>query len=183
MSREKTKCITSIGGQALIEGILMRGPKKTEVAVRMSDGTISTEELCTSSLREKYSLLRLPLLRGIAGFIDSLSSGYKALALSVDKAGLEETEEPSKFDKWIEKTFGDKMMNVIMLVSSVLGVALAIALFFILPTFLFNLLQTYVAGAGIAPWRSVFEGVLRIVIFIVYIVLCSRLPEIHRLFQ
>ncbi|WP_312694785.1 DUF1385 domain-containing protein [Caproiciproducens sp.] len=183
MAREKTKCITSIGGQALIEGILMRGPKKTEVAVRMSDGTISTEEMGTTFIKDKYSIMRLPLLRGIAGFIDSLSVGYKALSYSVDKAGLEEDEEPSKFDKWVEKTFGDKMMNVIMVASTVLGLLLAVGLFFFLPTIIFNLIRDYAAGPSIAPWRSLVEGVMRIAIFIAYIYFCSRMPEIHRLFQ
>jgi uncharacterized protein YqhQ len=183
MAREKTKCITSIGGQALIEGILMRGPKKTVVAVRLSDGTISTEELKTNFIRDKYSVMRLPLLRGIGGFVDSMTMGYKALALSVDKAGVEETEEPSKFDQWIEKTFGDKMMSAIMVTSTVLGVLLAVALFFVLPTFIFNIIQTYAAGSAITPWRSLVEGGMRIAIFITYILLCSRLPEIHRLFE
>ena len=89
--------------------------------------------------------------------------GYKALSISVDKAGVEETEEPSKFDKWVEKTFGDKMMNAIMAVSTVLGILLAIALFFVLPTFIFNLIQNYAAGSAIAPWRMY--------------VFCCRIPE------
>lgn len=182
MGREKTKCITSIGGQALVEGILMRGPKKTVVAVRQSDGSITTEEMGSQMLRDKYKFMRLPLLRGIASMFDSLSTGYKALAYSVDQAGLEE-EEPSKFDKWIEEKFSDKMMSVIMGAGTVLGLALAVVLFFMLPTFLFNLLRDYAAGQAIAPWRSLFEGLLRIGIFIAYIVLCSRIPEIHRLFQ
>ena len=183
MAREKTKCITSIGGQALVEGIMMRGPKKTVASVRMSDGSISTQEMSAGQMRDKYSILRLPLLRGIAGFIDSLSVGYKALSYSVDKAGLEEDEEPSKFDKWVEKTFGDKMMNAIMVASTVLGLLLAVGLFFFLPTILFNLIRDYAAGPSIAPWRSLAEGVMRIAIFIGYIYFCSRMPEIHRLFQ
>jgi len=183
MAREKTKLITSIGGQALIEGILMRGPQKTEVAIRMSDGTISTEEMNTNFIKDKFSIMRLPLLRGIAAMIDSLTMGYKALSLSVDKSGLEEVEEPSKFDKWVEKTFGDKMMNVIMIISTVLGLLLAVGLFFVLPTFIFNLIRDFGAGQAIAPWRSLVEGVMRIAIFLVYIILCSRMPEIHRLFQ
>ncbi len=183
MAREKTKCITSIGGQALVEGIMMRGPKKTVASVRVSDGSVSTQEMSASLMRDKYSILRLPLLRGIAGFIDSLSVGYKALSYSVDKAGLEEDEEPSKFDKWVEKTFGDKMMNAIMVASTVLGLLLAVGLFFFLPTILFNLIRDYAAGPAIAPWRSPVEGVMRIAIFIGYIYLCSRMPEIHRLFQ
>ncbi|WP_444642190.1 DUF1385 domain-containing protein [Caproiciproducens sp. R1] len=183
MAREKTKCITSIGGQALVEGIMMRGPKKTVASVRMSDGSISTQEMSAGQMRDKYSILRLPLLRGIAGFIDSLSVGYKALSYSVDKAGLEEDEEPSKFDKWVEKTFGDKMMNAIMVASTVLGLLLAVGLFFFLPTILFNLIRDYAAGPAIAPWRSLIEGAMRIAIFIGYIYFCSRMPEIHRLFQ
>ncbi|WP_277668445.1 DUF1385 domain-containing protein [Caproiciproducens galactitolivorans] len=183
MAREKTKCITSIGGQALIEGILMRGPKKTEIAVRLSDGSISLEEMNTGFIKDKYPVFRLPLLRGVAAMIDSLTMGYKALSVSVEKAGLEEDEEPSKFDKWVQKTFGDKMMNAIMVASTVLGLLLAVVLFFMLPTFLFNLIRDYVAGPGFAPWRSVVEGIMRIAIFIIYIYFCSRMPEIKRLFQ
>jgi len=183
MAREKTKCITSIGGQALIEGILMRGPKKTSVAIRLSDGTISTEELKTEFIRDKYKFMKWPLLRGVAGLLDSLSMGYKALTYSVEKAGLEEDEEPSKFDKWVEKTFGDKMMNVIMGASTVLGVLLAVVLFFMLPTVIFNLINHFAGGTALAYWRSLIEGVMRIAIFIVYIALCSRMPEIHRLFE
>lgn len=183
MGREKTKCITSIGGQALVEGIMMRGPKVTETAVRLSDGSISTKQIATNFIKEKYPFMGLPILRGIAAFIDSLSVGYKALSYSVEESGLDEDEELTKFDKWVQKTFGDKMMNVIMGISTVLGVLLAVALFFVLPTFIFNLIRDYWAGAQIAPWRSVIEGIMRIAIFIIYIYLCSRLPEIHRLFQ
>ncbi len=182
MARERTKCITSIGGQALIEGIMMRGPKKTSIAIRLNDGTISTEEVKTDSIREKYPVLKWPLLRGIATFIDSLSVGYKALSLSVDKAGLEDDEEPSKFDLWVQKTFGDKMMQVIMGASTVLGLLLAILLFFMLPTVIFNFIRGF-AGAPLEKWRSIVEGVMRIGIFIAYVVLCSRMPEIHRLFE
>ena len=88
MAREKTKKITSIGGQALIEGIMMRGPKKTAISVRMPDGTISTEVQDTKFLKEKYPIFGLPILRGIAGLIDSLSVGFKALNYSAEKAGL-----------------------------------------------------------------------------------------------
>ena len=84
MAREKTKKITSIGGQALIEGIMMRGPKKTAISVRMPDGTISTEVQDTKFLKEKYPIFGLPILRGIAGLIDSLSVGFKALNYSAE---------------------------------------------------------------------------------------------------
>lgn len=184
MAREETKRITSIGGQALIEGIMMRGPKRTEISVRMSDGTISSETLDTKGLREKYKFWRLPLLRGIAGFIDSLTVGYKALSISADKAGLDDDEgEPSKFDLWVERVFGDKLMGVLMAISSVLGVLLAIGLFFFLPTWIFNLVRDYLAGPGIEGWRSLVEGVMRIGIFVLYIALVAQMPDIKRVFQ
>ena len=127
MAREKTKCMTSIGGQALIEGIMMRGPQKTAVAVRLPDNTIETEYLEIKTLRDKYPLFRAPLLRGIAGFIDSLSIGYRALMLSAEKSD-EETgeEEMSRFDAWIDRKFGDKAMKAVTVTGTVLGVALAV---------------------------------------------------------
>lgn len=183
MAREKTKTITSIGGQALIEGIMMRGPKQTSVSVRLPDQTVSTEYMDTHLLKEKHKWLGWPFIRGVATFIDSLSMGYKALSFSAEKAGLDDEEEASKFDLWVQKKFGDKTMGVIMTISSILGILLAIGLFFWLPTFLFNLFRDYVAGKGIEPWRSLIEGVMRIAIFIGYIVLCSLMPDIRRVFQ
>lgn len=183
MAREKTRMITSIGGQALIEGIMMRGPKKTAVSVRLPDHTISTKEVAVSGLRGKYKILKLPILRGVAGFIEALSVGYKALSYSADQAGLEEDEEPSKFDRFMERVFGDRLMNAVMAISGVLGVAIAVVLFFWLPTWLFNVGQSRLFGAGIAPWRSVVEGIMRILIFIGYIAFCASLPDIRRVFQ
>ncbi|HHV31236.1 DUF1385 domain-containing protein [Caproiciproducens sp. LBM24188] len=183
MAREQTKCITSIGGQALVEGIMMRGPKKTEVAVRQSDGTISLQQMETQPLGAKYPFLKWPFLRGIAALVDSLGAGYKALAYSVEKSGLEEDEEPSKFDRWVQEKFGDKMMGAIMTASTILGVLLAIVLFFALPTVLFNLVRDYISGPAINVWRSPVEGIMRILIFLIYIILVSRMPEIHRLFE
>ena len=101
--------ITSIGGQAVMEGVMMQGPHKTALAVRMPDNTVSTEEIAVNRLRNRYSLLRLPILRGVAGFIDALSVGYKALSISAEKSGLEDDEQPSKFDQWMQRVFGDKL--------------------------------------------------------------------------
>ena len=183
MSREKTKCITSIGGQALIEGIMMRGPKKTEVAVRVPDGSISLEEMKTEPLGAKNRIWRLPFFRGIAGFIDSLSIGYKALSISADKSGEEdEGGDDSKFDRWLEEKFGDKAINALSAIGTVLGLVVAIVLFFILPTWVFNLLQK-AAGPAVAGWRSLLEGVMRILIFIGYIAACSAMPDIRRMYE
>lgn len=183
IKNEKSKFITSIGGQALIEGVMMRGPKKTAMAVRLPDKSVSVEELNVVYSRDKFPLLKLPIIRGVAGFIDSLLVGYKALNASAEKAGLDDgDEEPTKFDKWMERVFGDKLMNVVMIVGGILGVVLAVGLFFWLPTFLFNLFQN-LTGPAIAPWRSLFEGLLKMVIFVLYIALCAYMPDIHRVFQ
>ncbi len=181
MHREKTKTITSIGGQALVEGVMMRGPQRTEVAVRLPDGSISSEELKASSLRDRHPAWRLPLLRGIAAFADSLSIGYRALSLAVEKAGLGDDEGESKLDRWIEKKFGDRAMNAVMTAGTVLGVAVGVGLFFLLPTWLFNLLQA-AAGPAAAGWRAPAEGLMRFALFVGYIALCASLPDMKRVF-
>lgn len=184
MPREKIKCITSIGGQALIEGIMMRGPKKTVMAVRQPDGTITLEKLAAKDPRTRHPILKLPILRGVAAFVDSLAVGYRALSRSAEISGLEEAEEgeETKFDKWIDEKFGDKIMNVVMGIGSVFGILLAVALFFVLPTWLFNLAQNLL-GSDVSVWRSPMEGLLRILIFLSYIVLISRMKDVRRLFR
>ncbi|MGN0479459.1 MAG: DUF1385 domain-containing protein [Hominenteromicrobium sp.] len=177
-----TKRVTSIGGQALLEGIMMVGPNKNTAAFCDEQGNITTEDITAPSLREKYPILKKPFLRGVFALIDTLRLGMKALTLSADKAGLEEEAEPTKFEKWLDKTFGDRIMNVVVAVGGVLGVALAVVLFFFLPTVLFNWISTF-AGEWFAGWRSVFEGLLRILIFVGYILLVSRMPEIDRTFR
>lgn len=184
MPREKTACITSIGGQALIEGIMMMGPKKTVMAVRNSDGSIETEELTAGGLRKKYPIFGWPVLRGIAAFIDSLTIGYRALSRSAEKSMPEDEAgaEESKFDKWVEEKLGDKMTSVLTGTGAVLGVAIAVALFLVLPTWLYNLI-TASAGPAAAGWRSPAEGAMRIAIFIGYVALCSQMKDVHRLFE
>lgn len=137
----KTKKITSIGGSALIEGIMMRGPKKSTVCVRTGKDEIYSEDVKINLLANKAKIFRLPFFRGFAGLVDSMRLSYKSLMLSADKA-IEaadfEEEEPSKFEAWLDKTFGDKLMKILMGFASVLGVALALVLFFFLPSLLFD---------------------------------------------
>ena len=142
MAKCNTKKITSIGGSALIEGIMMRGPKRTTVAVRTGENEIYTEDINITTIGSKSKFFRLPFIRGIVGLIDSMRLSYKSLMLSADKAleaGEIEEEEPSKFEKWLDDKFGDKILKIVMVFASILGVALALFLFFFLPTFLFNL--------------------------------------------
>ncbi len=187
MKREKTKKITSIGGQALMEGIMMRGPLKTTVGVRKNDGSIELEEIQPLNLTKKYKLLRLPILRGVANMIDSLITGNKALMLSADKAmeGEEVPEEElSKFDLWLDKHFGEKAVGFIMGAAMVLAVVFCIAVFFFVPTWLFNLLASAFPFLNDAIiWRSAFEGILRIILFLIYMALVTLNKDIKRVFQ
>lgn len=178
-----SKKITTIGGQALMEGIMMVGPARTVAAFCDENGGITTEEIDSPRLTKKYPILGKPFIRGIFSLIDSFRLGYKALSLSADKiTELDEEEELSGIDKWLNDHLGDKLTNVIMAIASVLGVGLAVLLFFFLPTVLFNLLQGVVPG-DISGLRSIFEGLLRIAIFIGYVLLVSLIPDIKRTFQ
>ncbi len=187
MKKEKTQRITSIGGQALMEGIMMRGPHKTTVGVRKNDGTIELEEIQPLNLTKKYKLLRLPLLRGVAGMIDSLVTGNKALMLSADKAmeGEEVPEEElSKLDIWLDKHFGEKAVGFIMGAAMVVAIIFCIAVFFFVPTWLFNLLSSALPFLNDhIIWRSAFEGILRIILFLVYMALVTLNKDIKRVFQ
>ena len=145
MAKQEQSCPafrTSIGGQALIEGILMRGPEKQAVVVRSGDEIVSkVEEL--HPLRERHKWAGWPLIRGVVGFIDSLVNGMKALTYSASFLPEEEQDEPTKLDLWVEKKFGtEKAEKFVIGVAMVLGVALAVALFVFLPTL--NEIRDYV---------------------------------------
>lgn len=171
------KCV-SIGGQALIEGIMMKGPKKTVMAVRGKEKEIIVEELNNTSLTQKHKILNLPILRGVINFIEAMIFGYKALMRSAELSGFADLEEETKLD---EKKQG-ALMNALMIVASVLGVGLALVLFMFLPALLFNLLNGALSGA-ITGFRALFEGILKILIFLDYIILVSRTPDIKRVFM
>lgn len=166
-----------------MEGIMMVGPQRTVAAFCDEQGNISTEEITAPRLTKQYPLLGKPFIRGIFALVDSFRMGYKALSLSADKLTEgEEEEELSGLDKWLNDHLGEKLTAALMGVASVLGIALAVVLFFLLPTVLFNLLEG-VVPVDIAGWRSIFEGVLRIGIFVAYVALISLVPDIKRTFQ
>ena len=180
--KEKTVHKTSVGGQALIEGIMMRGPKGAAMSVRLPNGEIETEYKEVKPWREKNKFFGLPLVRGIVGFVESLVTGYQYLMESAEKStqGLTEDEENlSKVDRWINDHFGEKMMNIIGAISAVLGVALAFFLFMWLPTFLVDL----VTQNHLLKFHALFEGILRVIIFIAYLAIVSKMKDIHRVFM
>ena len=179
---ENTSCAfkTSIGGQALMEGILMRGPEKQAIVCRKADGTLVDKIDELSLTREKKPILKVPFLRGVPMFIDSLVNGMKALTWSAEQLPEEEQTEPSKFDLWLEKKLGgEKAQKAIIAVAVVLGAALAIGLFVLLPGFLFELLPDSIH----LVLRCVIEGIIRIAIFLVYLWLVTRMNEIKRVFS
>lgn len=174
---------TSVGGQALIEGIMMRGPKGAAMSVRLPNGTIETEYKDVKPWREKNKFFSLPLVRGIVGFVESLVTGYGYLMESAEKStqGLENPpeEELSKFDKWIEKNFGEKMMNIVGVISAVLGFGIAFFLFMWLPSFVVD----KVTFGKLLEFHPLFEGIIRIIIFVLYMLAVSHMKDIHRVFM
>ena len=247
MSKDKCCKKTSIGGQALIEGIMMRGPHKTVMAVRNSDGEIVTENMVTKQLKDKYKILGWPIIRGAVSMVESMLFGYKALMKSAELSDMldeEETEKEPKKEKknkkkaaeteptaeneataeaeataetesadeaevtaeaeetaetepaaesesadeteaTADKKDGKKesvLMTVIGAISMVLGIGLAVALFIYLPNLLFGYVNS-LTGEKITAFQATFEGVLKILIFIIYVAIVSQMKDIKRVFM
>ena len=235
MSKDKCCKKTSIGGQALIEGIMMRGPHKTVMAVRNSDCEIVTENMVTKQLKDKYKILGWPIIRGAVSMVESMLFGYKALMKSAELSDMldeEETEKEPKKEKKNkkkaaeteatteteataetevtteteataetevtaetaesadEKKPADKkdgkkesmLMTVIGSISMVLGIGLAVALFIYLPNLLFGYVNS-LTGEKITAFQATFEGVLKILIFIIYVAIVSQMKDIKRVFM
>jgi len=168
---------TSIGGQALIEGIMMRGPKKLAIVVRTKDGLVEkTEEL--KLIKDKYPILGFVFIRGVVNFISSLTTGMRSIMYSADQMPEEEQEAQSKLDKWIEKKLeSEKAEKVIITITVVISVALMIGLFMLLPTLLAGTVTQFVENVII---RNLIEGALRIIIFLTYLWLTTKLSYIKR---
>ena len=169
---------TSIGGQALIEGIMMRGPVLTSMATRMPDGSIDVETWNTHKGSKTPWTRKTPFIRGIFNMVDSMVVGYHCLMKSAEKAGVE--EEPTKFDKWLEKKLGHNIMKVLGGFAAVLGVALAAVLFIFIPTGLSSLLKPLI-GTGVG--LSLIEGLIKVIILVGYMWLCSRMKDMRRVFE
>mgnify|MGYP003053761401 FL=1 len=157
---------------------MMRGPFLTSMATRMPDGSIEVETWDTHKSGKTPWTRRAPFIRGIFNMVDSMVVGYSCLMKSAEKAGVE--EEPTKFDRWLEEKLGDNLMKVLGGVAVVLGVALAAVLFIFIPTGLSSLLKPLL-GAGIG--LSLIEGLIKVIILVGYMWLCSRMKEIHRVFE
>ena len=170
---------TSIGGQAVIEGVMMRGPKLTALSVRMPDQSISTEVWDTPNSNKWYK--KTPFIRGVFNFVESMTDGYKSLMKAAEKAGLdEEAEEPSKFEQKLRQLLGDKFMPFLQ--GCILLFSLAMALFFFafLPTTLVGFFKDYISHPLAL---SALEGLTKIAILILYLALISNMSDIKRVFM
>lgn len=170
-------CIkTSIGGQAVIEGIMMRGPKKTALSVRLSDGTISTEEWATPNQKAWYK--KVPFVRGVFNFVDTLKEGYSCLTKSAQLTM--DDEEPSEFEKKMRKKLGDKYNTIFEIITFTIAAMIAIGLFVFLPTLTVKLIQPVIQNTVAL---TAIESVVKVVLFLLYLLFVSNLSDIHRVFQ
>lgn len=175
---------TSIGGQALMEGVMMRGPKEYAMAVRKPDGEIIVEKRPVASVLQKSKILKLPIIRGCISFFESMITGVKALMFSAEFFDIEgEEESQSKFDKWLDEKFGDKIKDIVIYVSVVLSLLFSVALFFLLPNFITELVAKLTDMDVDGTLRTVIEGVIRMAIFLSYILLVSQMKDIKRVFM
>lgn len=175
---------TSIGGQALIEGIMMRGPKKTVMAIRKKDGSIEIVPRDIKSLKDKCKIFSLPIIRGVVGFVESMTVGYKAMMDSAELSGYldEELEEEQNSEEGNGKKENTLLIKCVTIISTVLAVILSVGLFIYLPSFIFKIVNHLLLGA-ISSWQAVFEGILKILIFVGYMAAVSQMKEIKRVYR
>ena len=172
---------SGIGGQAVLEGIMMRNKEKYAVSLRAADGEIETRVGAHRDVADKNILARIPFVRGIFKLIDSMALGIRALTYS-SKFVEEEEVEPDKFESWLNRKFGEKAEKVIIGFTIVFSFILAVALFMILPLFVADIMERYV------PWVTkqrvpIIEGVLKVIIFIIYLMLTALLKDIRRTYM
>ncbi len=187
MSKEQTnKCCppfkTMCGGQALIEGIMMRGPKKQAAVVRRPDGELEIRQEELEFVKDRHPIVGVPFIRGVFTFVDSMVNGVKNLMWSAEFYPEEEQpEQPSQFEQWLEKKLGnEKFYSLVITFAVVMGIGLSIVLFFLLPTLLGGLVALFTQSMLV---RNVAESLLKMVIFLAYLALCSHMKDIRRVFQ
>lgn len=183
MENKNASCAfrTSIGGQALIEGILMRGPEKQAIVCRKPDGTLVTRIDPVKLAKNRHPILGWPLIRGVANFLSSMIQGMQAITWSAEQQPEDMQGEPDKIDLWIQKHFSSEMANKIIIgVAVALGILLAVGLFSLLPTALAGLIHHFLP---LGAWRGLAEGVFRMIIFLVYLKACNGMKEIQRMWM
>lgn len=185
MSNEK-KCPKGgkgIGGQAVIEGVMMRGKSLYALAVRKPDKTIQVEKTFVKTPEQRHAIYKWPIIRGVVSFVDSLVMGMKVTKRSAEMAGLEDIEydEDSKFEQWLEKKFGDKLADYMIYISVFISIILCVGIFMVLPTAISKFLNSFLGVS--TRFLGVFEGIIRIVIFVCYLFLISMMKDIKRVLK
>ncbi len=199
---EKKQHMTSIGGQAVIEGVMMRGPSKTAIAIRKPDGDIDIDIKPNSSLVAKLKLTKIPIIRGIVAFFDSLILGVGATMHSAEFIDIEseQEEKPSKFDEFLEKHFGEKALDVVMWIAVAFSLVIGVGLFMLLPTAIAGTIKSVLLNETFIKFSPEFinaakpvitnhvvlnllEAFTRIIIFMIYMLLVSKLKDMQRVFE
>ena len=174
--------VCSIGGQAVMEGVMMKSPTGVAMAVRRADGTIATSYDNWTTRAKKGTFLGLPIIRGVVTFIESLSTGMTTHTESAKLAGEDIDEEPTRFEKWLSEKLGKSVESVVVGIAVLLAVVLSVGLFFLLPLGISSLIFGGLADvAGV--WKSLTEGLIRLIIFIGYIMLCASIKDVKRTFM
>ena len=187
MSKDKNQCcrLGKVGGEAVLEGVMMRAGDRYSVASRKEDGSITVSNHSYTSLRKKNKFFNLPIIRGVVSLVESMKLSFKVLSISAEAIGVDLDEPETKFEKWLQDKLGDKMFGVLMGFAVFVGVLLAVGLFFLLPTALTKGVD-HLLGlvGGTLGWaKTLCEGVIRIGIFVCYILLVSLMSDIRRTFE
>lgn len=181
MADENKTFKTKIGGQAVIEGVMMKGPKRMAMANRMPDGSIDIDEWDLKQGRPWYR--RTPFVRGIFNFVLSMIEGYKCLSRAADKQMTDDDEEElTKFEQWLEDKFGDKLMPILTTISMIVGMVIAVVLFVYCPALIVGLIEK-LSGTLHPILKNIIEGILKMAIFVGYTAVTAKLPEIGRTYE
>ncbi len=187
MGKESTTNKISVGGQALIEGVMMNGPDGVALSVRHTDGNIITEEFTAKHIKDKCKIFGFPFIRGIVNFIESMLIGYKSLMRSAELSGQldaeEDEEKMSKLDKWLSAHLSPKVVTAITGVLSVCVAAVCFLLFFYAPTYLVDIVDSKLLGGAIADFHPFCEGIIKMVIIVLYMIAVSQMNDIKRVFM
>ncbi len=178
----KNPRLGKVGGQAVLEGVMMKAGDDTATACRCEDGRIVVLPRKFVSVRKKHKILNLPLLRGVINFVEMLKLSMVTLTASAEVVVSEEEMEESKFEKWVHKHLGFRIFDALMVIASILGVALAIGLFLFLPRIAADGIDRLIPGE-LGVWRSVIEGGMKVIFFVTYLLLVSMMKDIRRTFE
>jgi len=179
--KEKDPRLGIVGGQAVLEGVMMKSGSSVSLAVRGEDGGITVDNTKFTSLRKKYKICNIPVVRGCVSFVEQLILSMNILTKSAEMLGIEDEPE-TKFEKWVLEKFGDNLMKVVSAIGMVLGLALGVGLFLLFPTFLTKGLDS-LTGGHIGVLKSLVEGLVRMGLFVLYIWLVSLMSDIRRTYE